>query len=141
MYFWLWLIILIGSIILELATASALVSIWFSIGAVFGLILDQFNQPFIIQVIVFFIVSVLTLVIIRPLIKGYMRGNTIKTNADRVIGAHVKLLKNIDIDTLGEVKVLGLVWNATSNDGSKIEKDSLVEVLAIEGSKLIVKKI
>lgn len=69
------------------------------------------------------------------------RGNRIATNMDRFIGKQAKLNKEITEFSWGEVKIDGIVWNVTTIDGSFIEKEKLVEVLAIEGSKLIVKEI
>ena len=71
----------------------------------------------------------------------YLRGNIVATNADRVIGRHVQLLKDITGETWGELKVNGVVWNAISADGHPIVEGSLVEIVAIEGAKLLVKKI
>lgn len=141
MTFWLWIIVLIGSVVFEMLTVSALISIWFAPGAVAALIAMQLGLNFMWQVIIFFAVSLLFILTCRPLAKKYLRGNIVATNADRVIGLHTNLLETITSDKWGTVKLQGAQWHAVSLDGETIEKDSLVEVLAIEGSKVIVKKI
>lgn len=141
MTFWLWIIVLIGAVIAEIMTVSALISIWFAVGAVAALLAMQLGLSFMWQVIVFFVVSLLFVLTCRPLAKKYLRGNIVATNADRVIGLHTNLLETITSEQWGTVKLQGAQWHAVSLDGETIEKDSLVEVLAIEGSKVIVKKI
>ena len=141
MYIYFWIFILFASIIVELITATALVSIWFAVGALASLLLSYLNVSFIIQSITFFVVSLATIVLIRPLAIKNKRGNTIPTNNDRFIGRQTKLLKSIKNDEWGELKIDGTIWHATSYNSSAIDEGSLVEVLAIEGSKLIVKQI
>ena len=99
------------------------------------------NLAFIWQVVIFFAASLICLAAIRPMASQYLRGNVVATNADRVIGRHVQLLKDITGETWGELKVNGVVWNAISADGHPIGEGSLVEIVAIEGAKLLVKKI
>ncbi len=140
-YFWLWFVICIVSIALEVATSATLVSIWFALGAAFALGALMLNLSFTVQIIVFFAVSILLFFTIRPLFIKSMRGNTVATNADRIISERTTLLKEISQDKLGELKINGLIWNAVSVDEKPINEGALVEILAIEGSKLIVKKI
>ena len=141
MYTYLWIIVLIVAMVLEFVTISSLVSLWFACGAIVSLILSNFKVPFIYQTIAFFVISLSALLVIRPMIINNKRGNTIATNMDRFIGKHTRLKKSITEDTWGEVKIDGITWNTASIDGKEIKKDSLVEVIAIEGSKLIVKQI
>lgn len=141
MYFWLWIAILIGSVILETITPSALICIWFAPSSLIALILNQLNVSFTIQVIVFFLSTLLLLLIFRPIAKNYLRGNIIRTNADRVLGQITKLNKTIDEDNYGEVKINGVIWNAISKEGKTIKEGSKVKILAIDGTKLIVEEI
>lgn len=141
MEFWLWISILIGSIVLEIITVSQLITIWFAVGALGALIALECGVPLIGQMIIFFVVSVLFILTCRPIAKKYLRGNIVPTNADRVVGQQAKLLESITDEHWGLVKIQGAEWHAVSVDGKMIEKDHVIEVLAIEGSKLIVKKI
>lgn len=140
-YFWLWIIVLIGSLFLEIITLSSLVSIWFTIGAIGALVANQLHVSFLIQVVVFFVLSILSLLFIRPIAQDYLRGNVVHTNADRVIGAITTVIKQTTFQELGEVKINGVIWNIKSVDNTTIEEGNLVEVLAIDGVKLIVRKI
>lgn len=82
MLFWLWICVLVGAVILEVVTATSLISIWFAVGSVFGLIANQLNLNFGIQVVIFLVTSILSIVIVRPYVYKYVKQNTVATNAD-----------------------------------------------------------
>lgn len=140
MYFWLWMAVFIISLVIELATVN-LVSIWFTAGALFALMANQLKLGIAYQIIIFVIVSIICILLVRPLAANYLRGNIVKTNADRAIGEHTILLKAIKENSWGEAKVNNVLWHVRSYDNNPIEQGAKVEVLAIEGAKLVVKRI
>lgn len=135
-----WTIVLVISVIVEAITVD-LVSIWFGLGAVAALIGEACGLNQVIQVILFAIISIIAIVVTRPLAKKYLRGNIVKTNLDRVIGKHCLVTETITPDTRGEVKVMGSLWSATSLNNVTIEAGQYAEVVSIEGAHVIVKKI
>ena len=135
MMLWIWLGITIIAAVIELITID-LVSIWFTIGGIGALIAYALGLSQTIQIVVFVILS-----ISRPLAKKYLKTQTVSTNYDRVIGQHGLVLKRIDADTRGEVKVLSTQWAASSLDNSTLEVGDYCEILAVEGAHLVVKKI
>lgn len=124
------------------AFTSQLVSIWFVFGAISAAITSVFTQSVPIQSAVFLVVSLVALLITRPLVKRFKAKNTVTTtNADRLIGKVGVILSEIkDTQSVGQVKVEGSTWSAKS-DVAPISKDTNVKVLAIEGVKLIVEPI
>lgn len=131
------LIILFG--FFEAVTAQ-LVSIWFVIGAIAALIAALLGATVPVQVIVFVAVSIIALLITRPIVKKYINPRKERTNADKVIGQDAVVIDDIDnVDGTGQVKVDGKVWSARSVDGAAIPAGSEVLVEKIEGVKLIVK--
>ena len=139
-YFWLWAGIAIASVILEIATVSALVSIWFAFGALVAMIIAIFNNTFWLQMVVFLVVSLVLALALHPLTTKLLRGTAIPTNADRLIGQRTTLREAVTTE-MGTLKAGGLIWNVLSNDGKPIEEGTEVEILAMDGNKLIVKKI
>ncbi|MBR2590032.1 MAG: NfeD family protein [Clostridia bacterium] len=118
-----------------------LVSVWFLIGAVGALIAALCGANFITQAVIFVLVSVITLVATRPLVKKYIQPKIQATNADRCIGAQALVTQKIDNTAeTGQVKVKGSVWTARTADESVIECGERVTVEKIEGVKLIVHK-
>jgi len=140
-YMYLWLVVLVITIIAEVATATALVTIWFSIGALFALLFDLLNFNIYVQVIIFLIASVLCLIFVRPLLYNLIKPKPTNTNADRVINQVYTILQSSDDNNIATLKANGLIWNARSFDNSKLMTNDRVLVKSIEGSKLIVEKI
>ncbi len=135
--FWAAAIILFG--VAEAVTAQ-LVSIWFLIGAIAALIAALCGANLIIQIIVFIAVSILALVITRPLVKKYINPKKEHTNADRVIGQVGIVAEDIDnIKATGQVKADGKIWTARATDNSIIPSGCEVIIEKIDGVKLIVK--
>ena len=132
-----WTIIFLILLFIELITIN-LVSIWFAIGALFSAIVSIFTDSVLIQFLTFLLVSIVTLIITKPVVKKINKKKFTPTNLDRVIGQQGVVTKRISKDSYGLVKVLGSIWTATSDDF--IDVDSRVIVQKIDGVKLIVKK-
>lgn len=135
-----WFIALIVFLVLEGSTYQ-LISVYFAIGAVGGLISHMLGAEAWGQVIVFFAVSVLSLALLRPVSMKLLKNKGTKTNAESLIGARVYITKEVDnIKESGEGKVNGIYWTVRSLDDSVIPKDSVATIERIEGVKLIVKE-
>lgn len=132
-----WLILFVILIILELCTIN-LTTIWFAFGALLAYVTSLFFDNVLIQTTVFLVVSVATLIFTRPIVKKYLLKKPSRTNADMLIGKVGIVTKEIVKDNVGEVKIDGKYWSAKSN--KKIKEGSKVEILSIEGVKLIVEK-
>lgn len=132
-----WFILFLFLLIIELMTVN-LVSIWFAIGAIASMISTIWTDSFIVQLIVFIVVSLISLIITKPIVHKLKKDNFVPTNSDRVIGKVGKVTKDIGVNNYGEVVVFGNTWTAVSS--SNIPVGSKVKVLAIEGVKLIVEE-
>ena len=136
-----WLGVGLLAVVLELLTASALVSIWFAVGACAAALVSLLDFSIGIQIAVFVIMSCLSMLIFRPVAARYLRGNVVRTNADRYIGEKGIVTKKITSNDWGEVKIQGTIWHAVSVEDEEIEEGSRVKVVAIEGAKLLVMKL
>ena len=133
-----WAVAIVAFGIFEGVTAQ-LVSIWFVIGSVAALISAAFKAPIWLQIVIFFAVSVLVLVAMRPIIKKKITPTLEKTNADRCIGKDGVVIEEINnLLSTGQVKADGKVWTARSSDNSVIPRDTVVTVEKIDGVKLVV---
>ena len=137
----LWIVVCVFAIVIELVNPASLVCIWFAIGALFAYFAAVLNLNTMIQIAVFPVTSLLALILLRPLAKKYFQKDVVATNADRIIGRELTLIKTVESEHWGEVKCDGVVWNAKSINGEVIPEGTTVEVVAIEGSKLLVKRI
>lgn len=134
-----WSGVMIACIVVEILTVS-LVSIWFVIGAFAAFIASLLNLSVPIQVAIFLGVSVICAIAARPIAVKSLKGNIIHTNNDALIGAHALVIKKIDADHMGEVRIRNQIWSATSLHNLTLEEGEYGEVIAIEGAHLVVKK-
>jgi len=135
-----WLIFAVVFLVLELSTVS-LVSIWFVAGAVCALVAAAFELSIGVQIGVFIVATAVLLILTKPAVKKYIHKETEATNFDRVIGQEGIVTEKIDsVEGSGQVKVLGSVWSAKSEDGSEIAEGEKVEVVSVEGVKAVVKR-
>lgn len=133
-----WASVIILSASIEAGTMD-LSSIWFSVGAVFALIVALiWPEAIFAQAIIFIVVSLILLIVLRPIFKKNMRKNEIKTNADSLVGKIAVCTTAIKDGERGEVKIEGKIWTAISNED--IKEHEKVTVLAIKGVKLVVRK-
>lgn len=131
-----WGILTIIFIILEAMTVS-LVSIWFCTGTLIALLLSLIKAPFVVQIIAFLIVSIVSLLLVKPLADKHLK--YIKTNADSIIGRECKVVEDIsNLNDTGRIAINGTTWKAKTSDNEEIKKDSLVRITKIEGVSAIV---
>lgn len=135
-----WLIITIVFIVAEILTTQ-LIGIWFVPGSLVALIFAAIHAKFWIQILVFAVVTVVLLIMARPLVKRYLDSRITPTNADRAIGQTALVIEDIGDGAIGQVKVNGLVWSAVTDSDSVIAKGERVIVREIDGVKLVVDKI
>lgn len=137
---WIWVGVIILAIVLEIAT-DQLVAIWFVPGAIISIILDFCNVPPIWQVTVFLIVSAIGIVISQKFLKKYI-SKPAKTNIDAIIGEKCIVTEKIDnFAGSGQAKVKGQIWSARGvEDTDTYEVGDILQIVAIEGVKLICKK-
>lgn len=138
---WIWIGVAVAAIGLELLTPTALISIWFAIGALAAGICEALQLSETLQICVCLLTSGLLAVIVRPIAVKYLRGNIVPTNADRLLNEVAIVTKQISSQTWGEVKIQGTLWSAVSVDADVIEVGDAVRVVAIEGAKLLVRRI
>ena len=133
-----WCVILIALLLAELSTAN-LTTIWFAGGALFAWFASLLKAPLWLQILVFFIVSIVTLILTRPLVKKMMDRKVVPTNADRAVGKEAWVTATID-NTRGEgiVNLEGSEWSALSESGEVLEEGAKVTVKEIRGVKLVV---
>lgn len=133
-----WLIVMIGFLIAEALTVG-LVGIWFAGGALVAVILSLFEVSPLMQVIVFFAVSICLLVFTRKIFVEKLNTGKENTNVDALIGETGQVTMTINPMEVGQVKLKGQVWSALADDSLlTIEEGTYVTIKAIEGVKLIV---
>lgn len=137
-----WLITMILFIGFELATMG-LTTMWFALGALAALAVAAVGGAVWLQVIVFFVVSLLALFGFRNLAKDHFNRNRVKTNADSLVGRKGIVTEEVsNIYATGQVTVAGQEWTARSvDDNVTLEKGEMVVIRSISGVKLMVERL
>lgn len=89
------------------------------------------------QLLIFALFSTLFIIFTRPLVVKLFKSEDIPTTTEALIGQHGVSLSEIKPLQFGQVKVNGEIWTAASNE--EINEGTRVEVMGIEGVKLLVK--
>lgn len=135
-----WLIVLVVMAVIEIITLG-LTTVWFAGGALVAFIASLLGANIMVQVILFVVVSVLLLSLTRPLAAEYLNKDRIRTNADSLIGKTAVVRQEIDnLNAQGQVSVEGQEWTARSVEDKVIPENALVEIMEINGVKLMVKE-
>lgn len=134
----LWLGATVILFIAEAVTVN-LVTVWFALGALAAFIAAVAGAQLWLQLVLFFAVTIVTLIFTRPIAKKHINGKHEATNADMVIGKTAVVTESIDnIAARGAVSCMGKVWTARSLNGVKFAEGEEVTVEKIQGVKLIV---
>lgn len=132
----LWSVILIATLLLEYFTIN-FISIWFSLGSLVSLFISIFVKTFWVSLIAFPIVSLIALALFIPLYKKFKIHN--KKDINSFVGYRSYLLKDCDEYTLGKIKIGNTIYQTKSKN--LIKKDTLVEVISVEGIKVLIKEV
>ena len=141
-YMWIvWLVVFVLSIIIEACTLE-LVSIFFSLGSIVALILSFITGvPYYIELVVFVVLSVISLVALRPVMSKILNKEKRLTNIDEFVGKEVRLTKAYHQDDLGETKIDSVIWRVLNiEEKEPMEVGQEVLIVSVKGNKLVVKK-
>ena len=128
----------IGFIILELFTPS-MFFLNFALAAFITAVVSLFTTKMIALVIVFFVLSFLSFVFLRPLILRRTSKETETGVNDKYIGRVAKAVEEITSDR-GVVTLYGERWEARTENGEVIEKDSNVKIVRMDSLIMFVEK-
>lgn len=133
-----WIIIAAIAIGIDIITSNFLFA-WFTVGAIAAMIADLIGVPFGYQIIIFLILSLITISIGYPWAKKKFKKDVkrIPLMEETYIGRLMKAEE--DIVDRARIKVDGVYWTV-QNTGEKIKAGDSFKIIGIEGIKLIIKK-
>lgn len=134
-----WILACIAFTLLE-AFTQQFVSIWFLSGSIVALVSSMFDVSIEIQMSLFILVSLITLIAFRPFVKRLVQGEQVATNSESNVGEMAIVI--VDFDDLnyeGRILVNDMDWAAKSTDHVAYKKGEKVIVERIEGVKCLVK--
>jgi len=133
-----WLIAAGIFLAIEILTVGFLV-FWLALGALLAMLVSFVTDNIIIQTTVFIVSSTLLILFTKPLVNKYITKPLKPTNTYSLINKHATVIIDINpIDSTGQVKVNGETWSAKSEQEIAIPKGTEVQILRIDGVKLVV---
>lgn len=133
-----WLIIGIVSAVLEIFVPG-IFFIAFGIAGVLTSPLSLLGFPIWVQIIIFAIFSFLSYLLMRKMYLKLTAKDTVETNVYALVGKKGIVVTAIKPNKRGYVKIGGEEWSALSEDNQEILKGKEIEIVSIDGNKVIVK--
>jgi membrane protein implicated in regulation of membrane protease activity len=134
-----WLIVSVGLVIAEIFSLD-LVLIMFAAGAAAAAGTAAFTDNLFVEALVFAIVSVLALVVARPVMQRRLHpiGDGSRTGIEAIKGSSAVVLEKVD-EHSGLVKIGGEEWTARVFDATQVlEPGQKVQVIDIKGATALV---
>ena len=133
----LWLAAIVAFIAVEAAT-TALVSVWFAIGAAAAMLTSFFTPSLGIQAAVFAVVSAIALAVMVPTLARHRQGHKppVTNGSPLTIGKQGTVLAAIEPGLPGRVRVDGLDWQARAE--TAIPQGARICVADVDGAVLLV---
>jgi len=132
---------MIVAIVVEISTVD-LTSFWFACGALVALLISIFLPNGIgiyIQIAAFIIVTIITILFVRPVFKKKFDSPVIATNIDSMIGKVVVVESEIKPNFPGSIKAEGIEWTAKCFE-NEFEPGDFVRITKVEGNTLFIEK-
>ena len=132
-----WLIAVIAFVVLE-ASTTALVSIWFAVGAAAALVASFFTKSLPMEAAIFAVVSAIALLVMVPTLakRRKERKAPVTNGSPLTIGKQGVVLVDIRPGYLGRVRVDGLDWQARAE--TLMPEGTPCRVTDVDGAVLIV---
>jgi membrane protein implicated in regulation of membrane protease activity len=138
-----WLVVALVLVGVELATL-AFIALYLAVGAVGAGIASLAGAELPLQVLVFAVVAIGSLVLTRkPLMRSLGKTPAVVSNAPTVLGKRAVVTVAVDAGPgqRGQVRVGTEYWSARSEDENPIASGTTVEVAGIDGVALVVRPV
>jgi len=133
---WVWLAAAIVFVALEIFT-PAFIFACFVVGALAAGATTFITDSFVIQGLVFAVVSIVLIPLTRPLARKITKPSPVISNVDGLIGKYGYVKKEVS-DTAGQIIVDDQVWQARAE--KVIPVDKKVKILSVAGAKVTVEE-
>ena len=135
--YFVWTIIIAAALLVEFFTMQ-MVSIWFAVGGVFGLVLSLIGGIGLeVQIIVSAVVALISIVFLRKFALKFLHKSADKNDAGTLVGKTAEVVEEISPEKAGAVKLNGVLWTAISEENLQV--GAKVKIIDVLGNKLKVK--
>jgi membrane protein implicated in regulation of membrane protease activity len=138
MAWWLWILIGIALLVVELLTPGGLFALFFGVGALATGVLAFAGAPAVIQWLAFSVISVVLLATLRRVLQERLRAHP-GAAIDSLVGEEVVLLGEIPAGGEGQAELRGVPWKARAASGIPLHAGQRCRVERVDGVTLWVR--
>ncbi|EYE88040.1 nodulation efficiency protein D [Fervidicella metallireducens AeB] len=138
-YIILWFLIALTAFVIDVLTSSFFFA-GFTVGGISAIVAYMFDAPFLTQLIVFGVVSILAITAEYKWFREKMKKSIPKTLRMEEGYVGRKIIVDEDIQERGRIKIDGIYWTAV-NQGQPIKKGARAEIIDIIGNKVVIKRL
>lgn len=137
---WHWVALGLVLVVLELAAPGGFYFIFFGVGALVVGVLSAFDAggPEWAQILLFSVLSLLSLVLFRARILGKLQGSRRATDMDTLVGEVGTLAQELPPGGVGKVELRGTSWSAKNTSEVALKRGERCVVVRVEGLTLFV---
>jgi membrane protein implicated in regulation of membrane protease activity len=135
MSWWLWVLLGIGLLVLEMVTPGGLFALFFGAGAILVAPLAVLGVEPVAQWIAFTVLSIVLLATCRRALKRWLTSRT-AAPVDSLVGEEVTLLDDVPAGGEGKAELRGSPWSARAVSGLALQKGQRCKVERIDGLTL-----
>lgn len=136
---YLWLIAAIILLLFELGAPGLFFFISFSIGCLGGALLAFLGMHLYVQIVGALALSIIGFFGLKKLFLQRKNRPKFKTNIDALIGKTGIVIKTIEPQKTGKVRIGGERWTALAHEPVILQENTVVTVVNVRGNKVIVK--
>lgn len=137
---WHWIALGLVLVVLELAAPGGFYFIFFGVGALVVGLLAAFDVggPAWAQILLFSVLSLLSLVLFRARILGKLQGDKRASDMDTLVGEIGTLVDELPAGSVGKVELRGTAWSAKNTSQQPLKRGERCVVVRVEGLTLCV---
>ncbi len=137
MAWWIWVLVGVALLIVEIMTPGGLFALFFGVGALCVAVLAALGAGPVVEWITFPVVSVILLVGLRRKLQERL-GAQPPTPIDSLVGQEVLLLQDVPAGGEGKAELRGVPWSARAASGIPLAKGQRCKVERVDGVVLYV---
>jgi membrane protein implicated in regulation of membrane protease activity len=138
MSWWVWVLVGIGLLVVEIVTPGGLFALFFGVGALCVAVLAALGAPPTAQWLAFTVVSVLLLATLRRSLQEKLARGPARP-VDAIVGEEVVLLADVPAGGEGQAELRGVPWPARAVAGRPLGKGQRCRVERVDGLTLWVR--
>lgn len=138
MSWWLWVLVGIALLVVEMLTPGGLFALFFGVGALATGVIALVGAPAVVQWVAFTVVSLVLLVTLRRSLQEKLRSHP-GAPVDSLVGEEVVLLGEIPAGGEGKAELRGVPWRARVASGIALRSGQRCRVERVDGLTLWVR--